>query len=79
MKWMYERQGLKAKTLRSSAFLRWRCFGETTCQILADILQKDVVVVESPQNIGAAGAAACIVIEWDFRPPMKDTLKNLFL
>lgn len=49
--------------------------GETTCQILADILQKDVVVVESPQNIGAVGAAACIAVGMGLVPSMKDVKK----
>lgn len=49
--------------------------GETTCQILADILQRDVVVVESPQNIGAVGAAACIAVGMGAIPSIFDVKK----
>ena len=75
MKWMYERQGLKVKTSEAVRFCGGGALGETTCQILADILQKDVVVVESPQNIGAVGAAACIAVGMGLVPSMKDVKK----
>ena len=35
---------------------------DTTCQILADCTGKIVETVESPQNIGAVGAAATIAV-----------------
>lgn len=67
MRWMLERQEekKKVKELKKSNTVRFcggGALGEATCQILADILQRDVVVVESPQNIGAVGAAACIAV-----------------
>ena len=37
--------------------------------------EKDVVVVESPQNIGAAGAAACIAAGMGLVNSMKDVKK----
>lgn len=40
MKWMYERQGLKVKTSEAVRFCGGGALGETTCQILADILQR---------------------------------------
>lgn len=75
MKWMYERQGLKVKTSDAVRFCGGGALGETTCQILADILEKDVVVVESPQNIGAVGAAACIAVGMGLVNSMKDVKK----
>lgn len=65
MRWMLERQEEKVakyKTTKTVRFCGGGALGETTCQILADILQRDVVVVESPQNVGAVGAAACIAV-----------------
>lgn len=67
MRWMLERQEekQKVKNLKKNNSVRFcggGALGEATCQILADILQRDVVVVESPQNIGAVGAAACIAV-----------------
>ena len=72
MRWMLERQELKTTKYQKSKTVRFcggGALGETTCQILADILQRDVVVVESPQNIGAVGAAACIAVGMGAIPP----------
>lgn len=72
MRWMLERQELKTAKYQKSKTVRFcggGALGETTCQILADILQRDVVVVESPQNIGAVGAAACIAVGMGASPP----------
>ena len=60
MRWMLERQELKTAKYQKSKTVRFcggGALGETTCQILADILQRDVVVVESPQNIGCRGCS----------------------
>ena len=78
MRWMLERQEKKIskyQTTKSVRFCGGGALGETTCQILADILQRDVVVVESPQNIGAVGAAACIAVGMGIIPKMEDVKK----
>lgn len=78
MRWMLERQEQKVskyKTTEAVRFCGGGALGETTCQILADILQRDVVVVESPQNIGAVGAAACIAVGMGVIPKMTDVKK----
>ncbi len=78
MRWMLERQEQKIskyQTTKSVRFCGVGALGETTCQILADILQRDVVVVESPQNIGAVGAAACIAVGMGIIPKMEDVKK----
>ena len=65
MRWMLERQEQKVakyKKTNSVRFCGGGALGADTCQILADILQRDVEVVDSPQNIGAVGAAACIAV-----------------
>lgn len=65
MRWMLERQEQKVakyKKTNSVRFCGGGALGAATCQILADILQRDVEVVDSPQNIGAVGAAACIAV-----------------
>ena len=49
--------------------------GKFTCQILADILQRNVEVVDSPQNIGAVGAAALIAVGTGMLPSIKDVKK----
>ncbi len=78
MRWMLERQEQKVKKFKNSEAVRFcggGALGETTCQILSDILQRDVVVVESPQNIGAVGAAACIAVGMGIIPKMTDVKK----
>ncbi|MDE6384993.1 MAG: FGGY-family carbohydrate kinase [Eubacterium sp.] len=78
MRWMLERQEQKIskyQTTKSVRFCGGGALGKTTCQILADILQRDVVVVESPQNIGAVGAAACIAVGMGIIPKMEDVKK----
>ena len=78
MRWMLERQELKTAKYQKSKTVRFcggGALGETTCQILADILQRDVVVVESPQNIGAVGAAACIAVGMGAIPSIFDVKK----
>lgn len=75
MRWMLERQEKKVKTSESIRFCGGGALGTTTCRILADILQRDIIVVESPQNIGAVGAAACIAVGMGIIPTMKDVKK----
>ena len=74
MRWMLEKQDKKKEvnikdTVR---FCGGGALGATTCQILADILQRNIEVVDSPQNIGAVGAAACIAVGMGIIPTMKD-------
>ncbi|MBR2100538.1 MAG: FGGY-family carbohydrate kinase [Eubacterium sp.] len=77
MRWMLERQDKKKEVTISKAvrFCGGGALGSSTCQILADILQRDVEVVDSPQNIGAVGAAACIAVGLGIIPTMKDVKK----
>lgn len=75
LKWMLERQNKKVHINDTIRFCGGGALGEATCQILADILQKNIEVVDSPQNIGAVGAAACIVVGMGLIPSMKDVKK----
>ncbi len=77
MRWMLERQN-KKKAVHISDTVRFcggGALGSATCQILSDILQKNVEVVDSPQNIGAVGAAACIAVGLGIIPELKDVKK----
>ena len=77
MRWMLERQDKKKEVHISDSvrFCGGGALGSATCQILADILQRDVEVVDSPQNIGAVGAAACIAVGLGIIPEIKDVKK----
>ena len=77
MRWMLEKQNMK-KDVHISDTVRFcggGALGSATCQILADILQRNVEVVDSPQNIGAVGAAACIAVGLGIIPELKDVKK----
>ncbi|MBE6719602.1 MAG: carbohydrate kinase [Ruminococcaceae bacterium] len=77
MRWMLERQNKKKEVHISDAvrFCGGGALGSATCQILADILQRDVEVVDSPQNIGAVGAAALIAVGTGMIDTIKDVKK----
>lgn len=78
MRWMLERQEQKVAKYKKSNAVRFcggGALGAATCQILSDILQRDVEVVDSPQNIGAVGAAACIAVGTGIIPSMTDVKK----
>ena len=59
---MLETQEKKVKTSDTVRFVGGGALNDTTCQILADCTGKIVETVESPQNIGAVGAAATIAV-----------------
>ncbi len=61
-RWMLEAQQKKVKTSESIRFVGGGALSPVICQILADILEKDVVTVENPQNVGAAGAAVVMAV-----------------
>lgn len=78
MRWMLERQEQKVAKYKKSNAVRFcggGALGAATCQILSDILQRDVEVVDSPQNIGAVGAAACIAVGTGMITSMTDVKK----
>lgn len=78
MRWMLERQDIK-KEVKISDVIRFcggGALGGVTCQILSDILQRDIEVVDSPQNVGAVGAAACISVGLGLIPDL-DHVKSL--
>ena len=75
MRWMLESQDKKVKTSNPIRFCGGGALGAVTCQILSDILQRDIEVVESPQNVGAVGAAACIAVGMGLIEKMGDVKK----
>jgi len=73
MRWMLERQDIKKEVSISNPirFCGGGALGAVTCQILSDILQRDIEVVDSPQNVGAVGAAACIAVGLGLIPDLQ--------
>lgn len=59
-RWMYEQEAKKVQVSDTVRFVGGGALSDVTCQILSDVLQKKVETVDSPQNVGAVGAAAVI-------------------
>ena len=60
LRWMLECQKRKLKTADTIRFVGGGALSPVTAQILSDITGHAVEVVESPQNVGAVGAAAVV-------------------
>lgn len=60
LRWMLECQNKKIKTSSVIRFVGGGALSEVTCQMLADILQREIVTVENCQDIGAVGAAILV-------------------
>lgn len=56
-KWQLEAQEKKIKTSKVIRLVGGGALSPLTCQILSDILNREVQVIKDPQNAGAAGAA----------------------
>ena len=75
MRWMLEAQEKKVKSSPVIRFVGGGALSETTCQILADVLKRDVETVESPQNVGAVGAAVVIAVGLGLIPSFAEAKK----
>lgn len=60
LRWFLEAQEKKVKTSQKIRFVGGGALSSVTCQILADITGKTVETVDSPQNVGAVGAAVIV-------------------
>ena len=66
MRWFIETQEKKVKTSDVLRFVGGGALSDVTCQILSDCTGKVVETVESPQNIGAVGAAVLVAVGLGF-------------
>lgn len=57
LRWQLEAQEKKVKTSKIIRFVGGGALAPLTCQILSDILGREIETVENPQNAGAVGAA----------------------
>lgn len=62
MRWFIETEDKKVKSSDTVRFVGGGALSYATCQILADVLGKKVETVDSPQNVGAVGAAVTIAV-----------------
>lgn len=62
LRWQLEAQEKKVKTSSVIRFVGGGALAPLTCQILSDVLGREIETVESPQNIGAVGAAVVMAV-----------------
>ena len=61
-RWFLETEDKKVKTSDTVRFVGGGALSDVTCQILADITGRTVETVDSPQNVGAVGAAVIMAV-----------------
>ena len=74
-RWMLEASERKVKTSDVIRFVGGGALDNFTCQVLADITGHTIETVDSPQNIGAVGAAACVGVGIGVIPSFEDIKK----
>ena len=62
MRWMLEAQEAKTETSDMIRFVGGGALSPVTCQIMSDILGRELETVENPQNVGAVGAAVTVAV-----------------
>lgn len=75
LRWFIEAQEKKINTSKSIRFVGGGALSSVTCQILADITGKTVETVDSPQNVGAVGAAVIVACGLGMISGVKDAKK----
>jgi len=72
LRWMLECQDRKIKTSSPVRFVGGGALSDEACQRLCDIIGRDVETVDSPQNVGALGAAAICAVGLGAIPSLDD-------
>ncbi len=75
LRWFVEAQEKKISTSQRIRFVGGGALSSVTCQILADITGKSVETVDSPQNVGAVGAAVIVACGLGMISGVKDAKK----
>ena len=65
---MLEASERKVKTSDVIRFVGGGALNDFTCQLLADVTGHTIETVDSPQNVGAVGAAVCVAIGLNLIP-----------
>ena len=77
LRWMLEAQEKKVRSSPVVRFAGGGALSETTCRILADVLGRKVETVESPQNVGAVGAAVVLAVGLGLIPSFAEAKKMI--
>lgn len=74
-RWMLESSAKKVKPSGVIRFVGGGALSDFTCQVLADITGHVIETVDSPQNVGAVGAAACVGVGLGIIPSFDEIKK----
>ena len=75
LRWQLEAIEEKKKTSQAIRFVGGGALAPLTCQILSDVLGREIETVESPQDIGSAGAAVVIAAGLNIIHEIEDAKK----
>lgn len=78
LRWMLECQDRKIKTSNPIRFVGGGALSGVTCQILADLTGRTIETVDSPQNVGAVGAALIAGVGLGAINRLEDAGKRIF-
>lgn len=75
LRWFLETEEKKVKTSKTIRFVGGGALSDVTSQILSDVTGRVVETVDSPQNVGAVGAAVLIAIDAGIIEKVQDAKK----
>lgn len=75
MRWLLEASEATFKTRPVVRFTGGSAISPDICQILADVLNREVETIENPRLVGAMGAAALMAVGFGMLPDIKDIKK----
>ena len=77
LRWQLESQEKKVKTSQVIRVVGGGALAPLTCQILSDVLSREIETVESPQNVGAVGAAVIMAVGLGMIGQVEDAKKHI--
>ena len=75
MLWLLEATETKFKTNPAIRFSGGSAIAPFICQVMADVLGRDVETIENPRQVGAMGAAALMAVSFGMLDDIKDIKK----
>lgn len=75
MRWLLQASEASFKTRPVVRFTGGSAISPDICQILADVLDREVETIENPRQVGAMGAAALMAVGFGMIPDIKDIKK----
>ncbi|MCM1990218.1 xylulokinase [Oceanirhabdus seepicola] len=75
LRWQLEASEEKVKTSKVIRLVGGGALAPLTCQILSDVLNREIETVDSPQNIGAVGAVVVMAVGLNIIEEIKEAKK----